>query len=736
MEEKAALRGRLSAALPFAVSLALIATAAALLAPPAARAARYTVSECGWYMGHDAGWSETSGSRLDGGSYCVPPRSRPAFDGVHMTSRTAGTKPVGGARFARWRWTAPDDTTIINVHGSRWQTLRDGFEHRLGGVTRSGFNPDFRFESSDSPRDFKTTFASPVVAFEARLLCARAESKSCATTKPSSASVSSLVFTMDDPKPPTAGISGELTAEGWQRGSRQIEYEAGDQGSGIRFSETSVDGLARIRTEHECTRVTVGGQVRAGRMRPCALGVRGSQTLRTSLFSDGPHQLRHCAFDFSGESGCSRTVTIRTDNTPPAGPRSLQVAGGDGWHRENGFILNWEVPDQGPASPVTGSWLWLGSGGGGTGPVAGTGPDRAEAIEVPGPGEYPVRVWLGDAAGNSEEATAVTATLRFDDVPPTGYLLQPSPGRPEHLQAVVSDIHSGIETGVISIRRRKDPDGQWRDLPTGIASDKGETWLNARLPSEALGTGEWMVRATATDRAGNVFVTTRRDNGSVLTVDTPAKRDTRLTVRLSASGRNGPVLHANPRERVMVTGRLSAGQGLRGERLRVIELPDRGSRQRLLVHDLTTGRDGSFRLWLRPGTNRRVSVEYMGTERHSRAVAGPLRLVVAARIGLRAGPRRLRTGNAVTFSGRVSRGLARVPARGSTVAIQYLSRTGSSWHPVLVARTNQRGRFRAAYRFRYITRSAKITLRAVLLPSGRFPYGGAVSRPVVVRVRG
>ena len=55
---------------------------------------------------------------------------------------------------------------------------------------------------------------------------------------------------------------------------------------------------------------------------------------------------------------------------------------------------------------------------------------------------------------------------------------------------------------------------------------------------------------------------------------------------------------------------------------------------------------------------------------------------------------------------------------------------------MLVTRTDHSGRFRASYRFRYVTGSASIRLRALALPEERWPYAPGASRPVAVRVTG
>jgi hypothetical protein len=106
-------------------------------------AARYTVAQCGWHVGQDAGWLETSADKFAGSSYCQTPAGADPFENVHLSSSTRGsTSSVSGTRFARWRWSAPPGTGIVTVHGQRWQVLGDNFEHRLA-VWPGGFEPSF-----------------------------------------------------------------------------------------------------------------------------------------------------------------------------------------------------------------------------------------------------------------------------------------------------------------------------------------------------------------------------------------------------------------------------------------------------------------------------------------------------------------------------------------------------------------------------------------------------------------
>jgi hypothetical protein len=109
---------------------------------------------------------------------------------------------------------------------------------------------------------------------------------------------------------------------------------------------------------------------------------------------------------------------------------------------------------------------------------------------------------------------------------------------------------------------------------------------------------------------------------------------------------------------------------------------------------------------------------------------------VRSALTLDASPTELRTGQMVRLRGRVRDRGAPLPRRGKLVAIQYFEVETRRWRPVLVTRSDHSGRFRASYRFRYVTGSARIRLRAVALAEERWPYVPGASRPVTVRVNG
>lgn len=720
------------------VTLVLIATAG-VLAPGDAVSARYTVTQCGWHVGHDASWDDTSADKFTPSSFCQPPTSADPFEGVHLNSETrASADVVAGSRYARWRWQAPSGTGIVTIHGQRWQVLRDGFQHRIGSATAAGsFDPFLEQNETDLvKRDFAASFSPFASAVESRLRCNKAEDKFCSAENSSLAGVRGLTITIDDSNKPTTSISGRLTDSAWLRGSQSLSFSSADVGSGLRYGQTLIDGAIRAQSEHSCGKDLIAGQWRGTRMRPCGPSANGTHTVSTAALSDGPHRLRQCAVDFAGNSGCLADRTLLTDNTAPASPRQLSVVGGSEWRRTNGFVLTWQNPDQGVAAPVVGSRYRVTGGSFDSGPLPMLGSGTLRGVLVPGAGEYLVSVWLIDAAGNENPAAVADQTIRLDNVAPSAYFLEPESARPEHLMVPVSDAHAGIAGGTISYRHQGTD--AWHRLPAALGTGSEGQMLEADFPSGDVVPGTYEFEARLLDRAGNGFVTGLRGNGSRLTLRAPLKDRTSLTARLRLKRRDGLALKIPFGQTARIAGRLTGdrGRGLAGQRIFVVQTPAFGSRAAASTIRARTGRNGYFSAVLSRGTSRRISVRFDGGPRMMEASAGPLELRVKGSLSLRATPRHLKTGQSLRLRGRVDSRWARRPGRGNLVAIQYFEAASGRWRPVLVTRTGRRGQFHARYRFRYITGSARIRLRAVLLPSQFFPYESAASKTVLVEVEG
>jgi hypothetical protein len=757
-------RGGLGRIVAMGIALAL---ALLLLAAREATAGNYTVAQCGWYVDADADWADTTGgAKFRSDAWCVPSGGDP-FDGVHTKSFTKGGSTISGTRYARWRWVAPAGTGISRVTGTWWHTLHDGMEQRIGaGNWNGGFDPMISASGTDTtPRNFAFDLSIPQPAIEDRLLCAQAADKWCSIEPDSWSAVRALAITIYDGYSPVPGNAGsDLAAGGWRRGAQRVNYWDTDVGGGVRYSETLLDGARVGLTEYPCAKAMIDGEWRATRMQPCPTGAADEVTVQTTNFSDGPHALQRCATDFAGNSACLFPSSVLIDNHPPASPRNLTLAGGESWRHLDNFDFAWQNPDQGPASPIGGAyWRITGPGG------YDTGVNLASAHEIssladrtlPRPGIYAIHLWLRDEAGNADSGTAVEVPLRLDDVPPgVAFEAAPEfagPDLPHTVSAAVRDEHSGPAGGAIEYRRLNAE--RWLDLPTKLQAggEAGAASLIATVPDN-LEPGTYVFRADATDGAGNTASTTRRADGTEMALrrtpppvgpSRPATEGggtsrsasgakTRLFAKLRWRHRQGPSVTVPFGAGAALSGRLlnADGAGLAGRRLRVVSRPSRGALSGARVETVRTGAHGGFELALPPGPSRRITVAFPGEAGLDAARRPALALRVRAAATLSAAPRSLQTGQSVRLWGRVRARGAPLPRRGKLVAIQYYENEARLWRPVLVTRSDHSGRFRARYRFRYITGTAKIRLRAVTLAEERWPYAPGASRPVTVLVTG
>lgn len=750
-------RGGLGRIVAMGIALAL---ALLLLVAKEATAGKYSVAQCGWHIGADAGWADsTGGVKFRPDVYCATPPSADPFADAHLKSFTRdGQGTVSGTRYARWRWDAPPGTGITRVSGTWWHALHDGIEQRIGVANwNGGFDAFAAAGGTDlTPREFVAGFSPAMPALEDRLLCARAESRWCSLDPGSWSAVRALTITIEDDYPPGSTIGGDMLDGGWLRGDRKLGYVATDVGAGLRRTEALLDGNPVLGHDHPCNAISISGELRATTMRPCPTERVGYYPISTRSFSDGPHSVGHCATDFAGNVNCLPTRQILIDNNPPAHPRDLTLAGGtEGWRRGNDFDPGWVNPDQGPASAIGGaSWRITGPGGYDSGAkfVGGHDLSALQNLFVPRAGVYSLSVWLRDEAGNESASSAASLPLRFDDVPP-GVAFEPTAAgdaAATQIQAEINDAHSGPASGEIHYRRLDSQ--QWIELPAkfqrGASAEKAE--LLARLPSD-LGPGTYVFRADAADAAGNTASSTRRSDGTEMTVRKvagepiaalkraePVRGKARIFARLRWRGRSGTELTVPFKTAASLSGRLvdDDGAGLAGRALRVTARPSRGALDEARVETLQTGSHGGFQLQLPPGTSRRITVAFPGDPHLGPAERSPLTLRVRSGVELKASSSQLRTGESVRFSGRVRSLGAPLPRRGKLVSIQYFEQASRRWRPVLVTRTDHNGHFHAGYRFRYISGVARIRFRAVVLAEERWPYAPGASRPLVLRVTG
>ena len=225
------------------------------------------------------------------------------------------------------------------------------------------------------------------------------------------------------------------------------------------------------------------------------------------------------AQDAANNIGSSQPVTARVDNTAP-GRVDVSVDGGRAWRNTNDFAVAGPTRpraiERRSRAPATSYARWR---AGVAARADQTGVDIAGfGIQVPAPGEWQISVWRGDAAGNaSEEAASVPVTLRYDPEPPQLGFESPSPGDPTLVAVQVTDKVSGLADGAIEISRAGSD--SWQALATQREGNR----LLTRIDDAALPAGDYVLRATAHDQAGNLGSTMLRLDGQPMALTLPLR---------------------------------------------------------------------------------------------------------------------------------------------------------------------------------------------------------------------
>ena len=240
-------------------------------------------------------------------------------------------------------------------------------------------------------------------------------------------------------------------------------------------------------------------------------------------------------------------------------------------------------------------------------------------LRVPGEGEWTMRLWLEDAAGNADPALASEPVAKvLDETAPELTLARPADDRSRTVVLRATDALSGIEQVQVE---RAEGDG-WTALDVREAAGAYE----ADLP----GDGRFTLRAEATDAAGN---TTRLEPVEVRAgadppgddapatadpkQDTTAKQDT--TTTQTPTGTPAPASPAPPRCATPRATRRGRGLALRPGAGRVV-IRMRPGRRAVLERRTRCGSWARVRR-ARAGRSYRVAP---GTYRlRSRALRGP-----------------------------------------------------------------------------------------------------------------
>ena len=470
-------------------ALALTCVAAA---PPAA-AGTYTVRQCDWAAGnghHDFVWQASGVPTVDqhAGSGCGE-FGLAVRNGGGGTQRTYPSGAYGG-----WFAYAPNGTVFTSFSGAFGA---------LEGCCVSGMTSYAEAtQQQDGPVGRSWSAAS--TGFDARrvgfhLRCGPGFSCAQGVYGDLRLRGRSFDFTLRDDAPPAIGDGGgSLLHGGWLSGSRTLSFPAHDTGGGLSGVEAAFDDGTLLQSPSGCT--VVAG--RYARLQPCPAGRAAEWTVDTSRLPDGQRGLELRATDVGGATA-RKTYAVSVDNHAPAAARDVAVAGGDGWRRSNGFELGWANPAGQHAPIVRARWQACAVGvlaiaGCVEGERAATAVTGSGPIALPAAGEWDVRIWLEDAAGNGDPETASSPRrLRYDPDPPALRFLPAHPATPERFDVAAHDL-SGLASATVELRRYGSED--WLPLTTDRHGDQLVAVLDDRRRAAG---GVFDLRARAVDAAGN-----------------------------------------------------------------------------------------------------------------------------------------------------------------------------------------------------------------------------------------
>jgi len=423
------------------------------------------------------------------------------------------------------------------------------------------------------------------------------------------------------------------------------------------------------------------------------------------------------------------------DNSPPGPPQKLAVDGGEDWKSKNSFDLHWTNPAAAGAPNAGVNWQICPAAGTQTCASASKDGDKVEtlnAVTVSKDGDWTLKLWERDAAGNNTPNNGVTVHLRADTEAPTAVFAPTDPSDPTRVLVQASDATSGIGSG--SIDYKPHDSDTWTSIPATV--DGGR--LVANLPDESMADGLYDLRAHAVDRAGNERSTTTLADGTPMTATLPLRSPTKISGgRLQTRHRHGKrVRYLATRlrlayaHRTKLRGRLADkdNKSMAGTPIAVSELIDVPGASWRPVRTITTSATGAFGFrTAKRGPSRTLRIRYEGTPT-VRPSQVDVHLAVAASSTIHASKRRVRSGHAVRFSGNLRGG--HVPS-GMTVQMQVNLGSGR-WQGFANPRVKRNGAWTTTYKFTGGPR--RWTFRARITPHPGYPFRTGHSSSTAVRV--
>jgi hypothetical protein len=735
---------------PFLAALA-VAVLALVAAPRPALGGQFTIATCQANGAYSSGAFEDFATRgMKWRRACNP--LGPGLRGL-VTANVSGEGHVATGSQSAFVLSAPPGTTFSALRWSGYAHRRDcRYSLQLYAVRPDGSSDTIRNVKADHscprpseaqgsswprPTDYELGGADKIVQ---RVVCMGApQANYCSAKGQNYLQTFTAEATVTDETPPSVSVSpgGPLVAGEWVSGSQGFGYEASDN-TGVKAVQGWVAGASRAEDTLPCDYT---------QRIPCPSGP-GQIEVETQKLPEGTQQLHLTAIDAAGNQAESSAVTVRIDNTPP-GAVPVSVEGGEAWRNRDSFAVGWANPPEEDRAPIVAAhWRICRVGGGECQAGTSSGPSISAVggLSVPGPGEWEAQVWREDAAGNTQPQNAsVPVRLRFDPEPPEVAFEPTSAQDPTRVGVHVADKVSGVAGGEVELSRVGS--GVWQPLPTTLAGEE----LVTRIDDASLPAGEYQLRATATDRAGNEAASEIRTDGSPMKVTLPLRTPTTIGASVSVGRVRREVVHRDGRRHVVrhrvseegsketvafgtkasFSGRLldKAGDPVAGASVAVYQqVPEAAEEQ---VATLTTGAEGGFSYEVAAESSRRLRFVYAGSPT-TLPSEGSAEVLVHGTSTLTVKPHHVLNGGSVTFSGEVEG--RPLPADGKLVELQV--RLSHEWSTFRTIRSGPGGEWSIEYPFKRTCGVEEYRFRAMLPGEAGFPLEPGHSPVVTVTVRG
>lgn len=729
----------------------LVLAVLALASPRTAMAGEFTISTCQANGEYASGAFQNFATRgMKWRRACNP--LGPGLRGL-VTANAAGSGHVPVGSQSAFVLEAPPDTTFSSLRWSGYAHRRDCryalqlYAVRPEGATvgiknvradRGCPRPDEAQASSwPRPRAVALGGAAKIVQ---RVVCVGApKAEYCSAKGQNYLQTFTAEATVDDDVAPSVAITpgGPLISGVWVRGTQTVGFEATDN-----------TGIKEVHSE-------VAGVPREGESRPCDYSQRvpcpsgpGQIVLDTQHISEGTQQVAVSAVDAAGNTAESAPLTVHIDNTPP-GAVPVAVAGGETWRNRDEFDLGWTnqpEPDRAPIAAAHYKLCRLGTQECVAGTAASPAVAAIDGLTVPAPGEWEAQMWREDAAGNVQPQNAsVPVRLRYDPEPPTLGFEEGQASDPDRVSVKVGDAISGVAGGEVEISRVGS--GQWQVLPSTLEGEH----LVSRIEDATMPAGEYQLRATASDKAGNLAATESKIGGGAMRVTLPLRTPTSLsagilhrhevTRTVHRKGKAHKVRHAvtelAPKvttgigQKISLAGRLTdaAGTAISGATVQVYATPPEEAEVQIAT--LTTGANGGFAYETKAANSADLRFAYAGTATTMPTQAGA-ELLVHGRSSLKVDRTHVLNGHAVVFSGRVHG--RPLPAAGKLLELQV--RLSHEWSTFRTTRSAEDGTWRIRYPFKRTCGKQTFRFRVRLPAEAAWPLLAGESDPVSIHVRG